>query len=375
MKLNMSLLSKAKINTCHCLSFRYMTSKSPSQDQKSSVIDSTDACPRDIISSVVQRYSVHWRKQEINYKYFRTLLKSSCSGYSVAVITQANTPLGSMILYDGEKRKPLTVTPAIFHTFAKDLPIGNVIETCAVVGNGGILANSSCGHKIDSAKFVFRCNLPPMNGFEKDVGNRTDLVTVNPSILLEKFAGLMEHRWPFVESLHPYGNSLMLIPAFSYGLNTPVSLRAVYTLEDFQSPVHPIFLNPKYLSNLAGFWHARGLHPVRLSSGFILASLALEVCIDVQLYGFWPFSQHPDGRQAVNNHYYDNRESKKKVHTMPVEFDHLLQLHEQGILRLHLGDCLPNDRQTASSTQTTSRAQTNRCGHAGATTTQTPTNS
>lgn len=153
----------------------------------------------------------------------------------------------------------------------------------------------------------------------------------------------MERRRPFVEGLRPYGNSLILLPAFSYSHNTPVSLRAVYTLEDFRSPARPVFLSPDYLTSLARFWRSQGLRSVRLSTGLIVASLALELCTNVDLYGFWPFSQHPHGHQPLTNHYYDNRETKKKIHAMPAEFDHLLRLHGQGILRVHLGQCPRSD--------------------------------
>lgn len=149
----------------------------------------------------------------------------------------------------------------------------------------------------------------------------------------------MGRRRPFVESLQIYGNSLLLIPAFSYGYNTPVSLRAAYTIEDFASPTRPVFFNPEYLQSLALFWRSQGLRTVRLSSGIIMASLALELCANVHLYGFWPFSTHPHGLRALKNHYYDDRQTKKKFHDMPAEFELLLRLHSQGVLRLHLGDC------------------------------------
>ncbi|KAM3863943.1 alpha-2,8-sialyltransferase 8F [Diretmus argenteus] len=303
-------------------------------------------CKDNIIDKVVERYSHSWKKQEDNFKKFRSLLSGRCHGLTKAIITQANTPLGSKVVYDGEKRKPLQVTPEIFSTFAKEHPFANKSwDTCAVVGNGGILANSSCGEKIDSAQFVIRCNLPPLvNGYEKDVGNKTDLVTSNPSILLEKFGGLLERRRPFVESLRTYGDSLMLLPAFSYGHNTPVSLRALYTIQDFESPTRPVFLNPEYLQSLARFWRSQGLRTVRLSTGIIVASLALELCTNVHLYGFWPFNQHPHGHRPLTNHYYDDRQCKKTVHAMPAEFEHLLRLHSQGVLRIHLGDCLPASR-------------------------------
>ena len=49
----------------------------------------------------------------------RDLLRSTCHGFTKAVVSQDNTLVGARIVYDGEKRKPLTVTSAFFHTFAK----------------------------------------------------------------------------------------------------------------------------------------------------------------------------------------------------------------------------------------------------------------
>ncbi|XP_022595473.1 alpha-2,8-sialyltransferase 8F-like [Seriola dumerili] len=316
--------------------------------QKKSAPQPSDPCKgcREIIDNVIERYSQTWKKKEDNYQNFRSQLNSKCRGFNKAIITQANTPVGSKLVYDGEKRRSLQVTPAIFSTFVKEHPFSNKTwGTCAVVGNGGILTNSSCGQTIDSAQFVIRCNLPPLkNGYEKHVGIKTDLVTANPSILVEKYGALMGHRRPFVDSLYTYGNSLLLLPAFSFGHNTPVSLRAAYTIEDFGSPIKPVFFNPEYLQRLAVFWRSQGLRAVRLSTGIIMASLALELCADVHLYGFWPFSTHPHGFHPLTNHYYDDRKTKMKFHAMPAEFDLLLRLHSQGVLRLHLGDCRPHEK-------------------------------
>ncbi|CAL8403818.1 unnamed protein product [Boreogadus saida] len=294
-----------------------------------------------LIEKVMARYSQTWKKQEENSTKFRDLLRSTCHGFTKAVVSQDNTPVGAQIVYDGEKRKPLTVTSAFFNTFAKRNPFSNKTwDTCSVVGNGGILSNSNCGEMIDSAQFVIRCNLSPVeNSFLKDVGNKTNLVTANPSILIKKFRGLQDRRRPFMESMRRYNDSLMLLPAFSYSGNTEVSLRALYTMEDFESPIRPVFLNPEYLLNLRSFWRLNK----RLSSGLMMASLALELCTNVHLYGFWPFDQHPLLHQPLKNHYYDNVQSTK-IHAMPAEFDHLLRLHEQGVLKIHLGKCRPSSR-------------------------------
>uniref|UniRef100_A0AAZ1XTD9 ST8 alpha-N-acetyl-neuraminide alpha-2,8-sialyltransferase 6 n=1 Tax=Oreochromis aureus TaxID=47969 RepID=A0AAZ1XTD9_OREAU len=273
--------------------------------------------------------------------FLRDNLRVNCNGFDNAIITQNNTPLGSNIVYSGERKRTLQVKWDYFDLFSKENPFSNKKwDTCSVVGNGGILSESSCGKMIDSADFVIRCNLPPLeNGYEKDVGIKTSLVTANPTIFFNKYGSLAGRRLPFVESLRKYGNSLLLLPAFSFGMSTAVCQRVAYTIQDFKSPIQPVFFNPQYLDSLAQFWRSEGLKEVRLSTGLIMVSMALELCENVHLYGFWPFSNHPYGLYNLTNHYFDDVPPQAIVHSMPAEFDRLLQLHTEGVLRLHLGDC------------------------------------
>ncbi|XP_033911444.3 alpha-2,8-sialyltransferase 8F-like isoform X1 [Acipenser ruthenus] len=290
---------------------------------------------------VLQLEARGWERREESYQKLRSGLSRDCRGTSEAVMSQENTPLGSKVIYDGEKHRHIEIDQKIFSTFPQESPVGNVtFASCAVIGNGGILLDSGCGEEIDRADFVVRCNLPPVDGrYYSDVGNKTDLVTANPSILLEKFAALSERRRPFVDCVSRYGVGTMLaLPAFSYGRNTPLSLRALYTLQDFGTPARPVFLNPRYLGSLARFWRARGLRALRLSTGLMVTSLALELCSSVRLYGFWPFDHGPDG-SPLRHHYYDDQRSPTSVHAMPAEFSQLLGLHGQGVLRIQLRKC------------------------------------
>ncbi|XP_039596286.1 alpha-2,8-sialyltransferase 8F isoform X2 [Polypterus senegalus] len=288
----------------------------------------------------IRRQAIHlkeekWQKQEAHHQSLRIALKKECNAVIEAIISKRNTPLGSNVIYDGENKKNMKITPKIFSTFPQESPFINLTyENCSVVGNGGILEDSGCGIQIDNTNFVIRCNLPPLN---RDVGYKTNLVTANPSTLFEKFAGPAERHRHFVDSVDVYGTTLLALPAFSYKRNTAVSFRALNTLQDFKSQVQPIFLNPKYLQNLAQFWRHHGFQASQLSSGFTIVSLALELCHNIHIYGFWPFTDGLEG-QHLKHHYYDDCKAKT-IHNLPAEFRWLLTLHKKGILQMHLGKC------------------------------------
>ena len=52
-------------------------------------------------------------------------------------------------------------------------------ETCCVIGNSGSVLSSEMGLLIDSCDFIIRVNTAKVEGYEKNVGSRTDLRIIN----------------------------------------------------------------------------------------------------------------------------------------------------------------------------------------------------
>ncbi|XP_077117689.1 alpha-2,8-sialyltransferase 8E-like [Ranitomeya variabilis] len=286
------------------------------------VINALQGCPW--IANQTERY--------LKRSQFRTC----CNASRTLIMTQENSAVGQIIQYDAEKRSK-NITESLYKLFPETSPFTKPIRSCAVVGNGGILKSSLCGADIDQADFVFRLNLAPLN-WTQDVGTKTDIVSANPSILIDKYKSLREQRKPFIDMVKAYDSALILLPAFSFRMNTEVSLRTLYSLEDFDMNNRVIFFNPQYIRSLSSYWKGIGLKFRRMSSGLMLASAAFEVCEQVTLYGFWPFSEDLDGT-TILHHYYDNRLPSPGVHSMPEEFYQYLLMHSQGSLKLQLGQC------------------------------------
>ncbi|XP_078090819.1 alpha-N-acetylneuraminide alpha-2,8-sialyltransferase [Mustelus asterias] len=292
---------------------------------------------KEVISEILQQ--AKWKRNQTAIAAFRRLLEQCCDAQRLFAVTKLNSPLGKSLKFDGEFLYSLPINNEIFSMFPQDTPLQLPLKKCSVVGNGGILKESGCGRQIDKADFVMRCNLPPLsNEYTKDAGYRTHLVTANPSIIVKRFQNLLWSRKSFVESMKVYGRSYIYMPAFSMKTGTDPSFRTYYTLSDFSANQTILFANPDFLRNAEKFWKSKGIHAKRLSTGLFLVSVALGLCEDVTLYGFWPFSMDLQGR-IISHHYYDNVMPFSGYHAMPEEFLQLWLLHKSGILKMQIGKC------------------------------------
>lgn len=61
-----------------------------------------------------------------------------------------------------------------------------------------------------------RCNLAPVEDYSLDVGRRTNLVTMNPSVVQRAFQDLVSDEWRdrFLQRLQSLSGSVLWIPAF-----------------------------------------------------------------------------------------------------------------------------------------------------------------
>ncbi|XP_022625552.1 alpha-2,8-sialyltransferase 8E isoform X3 [Seriola lalandi dorsalis] len=281
-----------------------------------------------------------WEQNKEEASNFKMSLSRCCNAPSFLFTTKRNTPAGTKLRYEVDTSGILPITTEVFKMFPDDMPYSkSQYKKCAVIGNGGIIKNSKCGKEIDSADFVFRCNIPPINEkYSADVGTKTDLVTINPSIITERFQKLEKWRRPFYEVLQNYENSSVVLPAFYNTRNTDVSFRVKYMLDDFDSQRGVFFFHPQYLLNVQRFWAVQGVRAKRLSSGLMLVTAALEMCEEVHLYGFWAFPMNPSGI-FITHHYYDNVKPRPGFHAMPHEIFNFIHMHTRGIINVHTGQC------------------------------------
>ncbi|XP_070570474.1 CMP-N-acetylneuraminate-poly-alpha-2,8-sialyltransferase-like [Ptychodera flava] len=224
------------------------------------------------------------------------------------------------------------------------------VRSCAVVGSSGILLHSRCGREIDSHDFVLRVNLPPIKGYEKDVGYRTDFSAVN-NIALHGLVLYMKHpenQWQiqtnkyYFDSLLSANNTILW---FGYNFT-----ERVYLMNQAKSDVKYLLDHAKDKTNL-NFTLAYSMLPVwprivkrfwnttrGTSEGFLAFTVAVLFCEKINIYGFWPFPSSPTGKH-ISHHYYDKKSRYTRKAVMPRESEILRELNNRGIINMVTSNC------------------------------------
>ncbi|XP_022103951.1 CMP-N-acetylneuraminate-poly-alpha-2,8-sialyltransferase-like [Acanthaster planci] len=220
--------------------------------------------------------------------------------------------------------------------------------SCAVVGNSGILNNSSCGDFIDSHDFVIRANMGLIKGYEVDVGRTSDLNAFNRATLLKyghaiRAAKKSVERDRFLEHVRTLKESILWYPKSLTKLGgihrSSVNYRSV--------------INETRKNGLSGIRFAFNWKPIRVEKAWGLrriATLGLDMyavartfCANINLFGFYPFYKDLEGRD-IKYHYFDDVKfnySLNRAHSWDLEHRKLKELERQGKLTLIVRDCKP----------------------------------
>ncbi|XP_072022337.1 CMP-N-acetylneuraminate-poly-alpha-2,8-sialyltransferase-like isoform X2 [Amphiura filiformis] len=209
-------------------------------------------------------------------------------------------------------------------------------KSCSVVGSSGILRGSNCGRVIDDQDFVIRFNLASIAGFEKDVGSKTNMTTLNPSILYRYYGRLTKasDRANFKQSKLVDQEGLLWTPAEDISLINRTN-EAIQLLNDPKLTL--VRGNMDHAYSIEQFWKRYGLNR-RPTSGFYFVTCALDLCSVVHLFGFWPFGNSLDG-QTIPDHYYNSVKLDTTIHASNYELRLYLTMHQLGMLKFHVDDC------------------------------------
>lgn len=208
---------------------------------------------------------------------------------------------------------------------ATDLPL-NKHNTCAVVGNGGVMLSKSWGSGIDRHDAVFRFNDGPTEGFEKYVGSKTTYRLIN-------------NKWTHVYSKkRPKGTSEENIVLFGAGsANLGGQLTHLWSHENL------LYLAPEFAGQSRGQYkhgqttlgemgvikvHGRNSAPSGIEGIF----MALALCRKVHLYGF---GIEPDPNAPY--HYHDKVKGVEAAHSFGFQALLLKLLNLKNIFGL----CVP----------------------------------
>ncbi|XP_022089401.1 CMP-N-acetylneuraminate-poly-alpha-2,8-sialyltransferase-like [Acanthaster planci] len=215
-------------------------------------------------------------------------------------------------------------------------------NNCAIVGNSGILLHSNCGNEINSYDYVIRVNLPAIQGYEEDVGFKTNLTLLNFETLVYLHSNLTQKE--LGDEFHDmYVKRVLFLndSVLWYGK----SMGPRETRKRLQQSVEILKGTYKLPVRIGFNW--RPLHPEKFvgmkrlaTSGFMAYYAAKSFCSHVTLYGFYPSSKDARGFH-LPHHYYEDvpYEYSNPIHDLLWEFQKYREYASEGKLHLVTEKC------------------------------------
>ncbi|XP_066458001.1 CMP-N-acetylneuraminate-poly-alpha-2,8-sialyltransferase [Eleutherodactylus coqui] len=309
------------------------------------MVNSSDKILRKEGSALFRHAGAGWKiNSSLALEIRKNILRFLDAERDVSVVKSSFKP-GDVIHYVLDRRRTLNISQNLHSLLPEVSPMkSRRFQTCAVVGNSGILLNSGCGTEIDSHDFVIRCNLAPVVEFAADVGMKSDFITMNPSVVQRAFGGFRNESdtAKFVHRLSMLNDSVLWIPAFMVkGGEKHVEWVNALILKN-KLRVRTAYPSLRLIHAVRGYWLTNKVQIKRPSTGLLMYTLATRFCDEIHLYGFWPFPKDVYGN-LVKYHYYDELKykyfSNAGPHRMPLEFKTLNLLHNKGALKLTTGKC------------------------------------
>eukprot|EP01084_Bolivina_argentea_P282835 484240_1 len=185
------------------------------------------------------------------------------------------------------------------------------IAECAVIFSGGTLLLRKAGKEIDSHTHVFRMNYPVLKGYEEFVGNKTTFHSATFTFTPEQFgpaARIFNDAEKYPGLFDEHNATILTFPdpkrfdinGFHKNENRMKELNLRWILVD------------QHLPNMCN----RELHG-RCTSGFFMLIYALQMCNDVDLYGF-------SDDKCLPIHYFKDDFDPRNLHLLKKECTKIL---------------------------------------------------
>eukprot|EP00873_Tetraselmis_striata_P037894 jgi/Tetstr1/458158/TSEL_044649.t1 len=224
--------------------------------------------------------------------------------------------------------------------------------TCAIVGNSGAMLFDSLGREIDAHDVVLRFNQAPTAGFERHVGARTMVESLNTPFARRLADATSSEGLAGNNTRWLWRNPKTILMLFE-----PSKMREVYVQLREQLPRSEVLmLGPQFIHSAMRLHEALRARLQRLGlgsmcgekpmSGFYAVALALRVCRHVDLYGFDAWADSMANVHRRRYHYFDDDEPRAGAHSYELTFYTymLMELAEGFNLRIRRA-AVPQDAE------------------------------